>query len=96
MDIRKTIVKYFWITLTLAIAIFTIIVSVNTVKDIIKTRQLSVDIEAKVNEYQAKITRDSLFIENLQHSPEFLEEFARENFYMQRKGEVVYILEEKR
>ena len=96
MDIRKTIVKYFWITLTLAIAIFTIIVSVNTVKDIIKTRQLSVDIEAKVNEYQAKITRDSLFIENLQHSHEFLEEFARENFYMQRKGEVVYILEEER
>lgn len=94
MDIRTTIVKYFWITLTLAIAIFTIIVSVRTVGDIIATNKRRDVAQARVMELQNKITRDSLFIENLKHSPELLEEFARENFLLQRKNEVVYIIEE--
>ncbi|MBQ6612364.1 MAG: septum formation initiator family protein [Alistipes sp.] len=94
MDIRTTIVKYFWITLTLAIAVFTIIVSVRTVRDIIATNKRRDVAQARVTQLQDKITRDSLFIESLKHSPEFLEEFARENFLLQRKNEVVYIIEE--
>ena len=94
MDLRQIIVKIFWITLCVAIAIFTIIVSVRTIDDIIETKRRHADVEAKVVELQAKITRDSTFIQNLQHSPEFLEKFAREHFLMQREGDVVYILEE--
>ena len=94
MDIRSSIVKYFWITLTLAIAIFTIIVSVHTVEDIVKTSKRHAEIEVRVAELQDKITRDSSFIQDLQHSPDFLEKFARESFLLQRSGEVVYSVEE--
>ena len=94
MDLRASIVKYFWITLTLAIAIFTIIVSVHTVEDIVKTSKRHAEIEVRVAELQDKITRDSSFIQDLQHSPDFLEKFARESFLLQRSGEVVYIVEE--
>lgn len=94
MDIRSSIVKYFWITLTLAIAIFTIIVSVHTVEDIVKTSKRYAEIEVRVAELQDKITRDSSFIQDLQHSPDFLEKLARESFLLQRSGEVVYIVEE--
>ena len=93
MDLRASIVKYFWITLSVAIAIFTVIVSVRTIDDIVKTNSRYADVEAKVVELQAKITRDSTFIEDLQHSPEFLEKFARENFLLQRRGEEVFIIE---
>ena len=95
MDLRASIVKYFWITLSVAIAIFTVIVSVRTIDDIIKTKRRHADVEVKVAELQAKITRDSTFIEDLQHSPEFLEKFARESFLLQGRGEDVYVIERK-
>lgn len=95
MDLRASIVKYFWITLSVAIAIFTVIVSVRTIDDIVKTKRRHADVEVKVAELQAKITRDSTFIEDLQHSPEFLEKFARESFLLQRRGEDVYVIERK-
>ena len=95
MDLRASIVKYFWITLSVAIAIFTVIVSVRTIDDIVKTKRRHADVEVKVAELQANITRDSTFIEDLQHSPEFLEKFAREQFLLQRRGEDVYVIERK-
>ena len=79
----------------MAIAIFTVIVSVRTIDDIVKTKRRHADVEVKVAELQAKITRDSTFIEDLQHSPEFLEKFARESFLLQRRGEDVYVIERK-
>lgn len=95
MDLRASIVKYFWITLSVAIAIFTVIVSVRTIDDIVQTKKRHADVEVKVAELQAKITRDSTFIEDLQHSPEFLEKFAREQFLLQRRGEDVFVIERK-
>ena len=95
MDLRESIVKIPWIALSVAIAIFTIIVSVRTIDDIIETKKRHADVEAKVQELQAKITRDSTFIEDLQHSPEFLEKFAREQFLLQRRGEDVFVIERK-
>lgn len=95
MDLRASIVKYFWITLSVAIAIFTVIVSVRTIDDIVQTKKRHADVEVKVAELQANITRDSTFIEDLQHSPEFLEKFARESFLLQRRGEDVYVIERK-
>ncbi|MEE0864448.1 MAG: septum formation initiator family protein [Alistipes sp.] len=92
-SIKDRLVKYFWVSLTVAIAIFTIVVAVGTVEDIRRTNERRREIEPQITELQAKIARDSSFIYNLQHSPEFVEKFARERFLMQREGEVVYILE---
>lgn len=91
--IKDSVVKYLWVSLTLAIAIFTIVVSVRIVGNLRRTNERRRAIEPKIAELQAQITRDSSFIYNLQNSPEFLEEFARESFLMQRESEVVYILD---
>jgi cell division protein FtsB len=92
--IKDRLVKYLAVSFTLLIAIITIVVSVRTVGDLMRTAERRRAIEPKLVELQEKITRDSTFIQNLQHSPEFLEKFAREHFLMQREGDVVYILEE--
>ncbi len=42
--------------------------------------------------YQEQITKDSLLLERIKFD-EGLEEYARENFYMQRKGERVFVVE---
>jgi cell division protein FtsB len=92
--IKDRLVKYLSVSFTLLIAIITIVVSVRTVGDLMRTAERRRAIEPTLVELQEKITRDSTFIQNLQHSPEFLEKFAREHFLMQREGDVVYILEE--
>ena len=92
--IKDRLVKFFWVSLTMVIAVFTIVVSVRTVGDLLRTAESREAIEPKLVELQEKITRDSSFIQNLQHSPEFLEKFAREHFLMQREGDIVYILED--
>lgn len=92
--IKDRLVKFFWVSLTMVIAVFTIVVSVRTVGDLMRTAERREAIEPKLVELQEKITRDSSFIQTLQHSPEFLEKFAREHFLMQREGDIVYILED--
>ena len=42
--------------------------------------------------YKASIQRDSLILENLKND-EFLERYAREKYFMQGKGEQVFIIE---
>ena len=93
-SIRDRLGRFFWLSLTLVIAIITIVVSVRTVGDLMRTAERCEAIEPKLIELQDKITRDSSFIQNLQNSPEFLEKFAREHFLMQREGDIVYILED--
>ncbi len=42
--------------------------------------------------YQERITRDSTMIESLRYDAE-LERYARENYFMQRKNEEIFIIE---
>lgn len=89
---KERIIRYFWVTLTVAIALYTVFVSVRTVGDMSRTNALRAELEAEVAALEAEIARDSTFVEQIQHSPEFLETFAREQYHMQRPGETVYIL----
>ena len=43
--------------------------------------------------YEASIRRDSTLIENLKND-DFLERYAREKYFMQGKGEQVFIIED--
>ena len=43
--------------------------------------------------YEAEIRRDSILIENLKND-EFLERYAREKYFMQGKGEQIFIVED--
>lgn len=91
---RSKLSKYFWVSLTAIIAIFTIVVSVRTVGDMIRTNKRSNESEQRIAQLESRIARDSIFIHQLTTSPEFLEKFTRESYHMQRPGETVYILEE--
>ena len=93
-DKRDKAIKYFWLTLTAIIAVFTLIVSVRTVRDMMETNRRRKATEERIVRLEAQIARDSSFIHSLKTSPDFLEAFAREHFHMQRPGETVYILEE--
>ena len=86
-------INYFWIAMTVVIAICTIYVSIFTIRDTIRTRIQIRDLDKKIAHYEAKIERDSIFIDNITHDPEFMERYAREQYHMQRAGETVYILE---
>ena len=89
---KERVIRYFWVTLTLAIAIYTVFVSIRTVGDMSRTNSQRALLEVEIRNLEAEIARDSAFIEQIQHSPEFLETFAREHYHRQREGETVYIL----
>ena len=45
--------------------------------------------------YQDKISKDSIRLEELKNNPDNIEDFARENYYMKKKGEDIYVIVEK-
>ena len=90
---EQRFINGFWMTLTIVIAICTVYVSIFTIRDTIRTRIQIRDLDKKIAHYEAKIERDSIFIDNITHDPEFMERYAREQYHMQRAGETVYILE---
>jgi cell division protein FtsB len=91
---QERYINFFWMTLTVVIAICTVVVSFSTIGDMIRTRRLRNEVEVKISALESKIAADSIFIERISNSPEFMEEYARETFHMQRPGETVYILEQ--
>ena len=93
-ETKLRVINYFWIALTVVIAICTIYVSILTIRDTIRTRAQIRELDRDIEFYETKIGRDSIFIENIKNDPEFMESYAREQYHMQRPGETVYILEE--
>jgi cell division protein FtsB len=90
---RQWYINIFWIALTIVIAICTIVVSISSIGDMLRTRHDRRIVEAKIENLETKIATDSIFIYKITTSPEFMERFARETYHMQRKGETVYIME---
>ena len=90
---QQRYINIFWVTLTVVIAICTIIVTINTLGNMFRTGSHRREVERKIAILERKIEGDSIFIDRIQNDPEFMEEYARETFRMQRKGETVYILE---
>lgn len=90
---KLKIINYFWIVLTVIIAICTLYVSIFTIRDTIRTKTQIHEHDRKIKSLEQKIERDSIFIEEITTNPEFMESYARERYHMQRPGETVYILE---
>ena len=93
-ETKLRIINYFWIVLTVVIAICTIYVSILTIRNTIRTRSQIRELDRQIEFYEEKIESDSIFIKNITQDPEFMESYAREQYHMQRPGETVYILEE--
>ena len=76
--------KRFWVVITCIIVVFTIF--------IVGRNLLHAILEQERAIYRARIEQDSTLLEELKYDDN-LEQFARERYRMQRRGEKVYIVE---
>ena len=85
--------RKFWIVTTAAIVVFTVfMVGRNALHAVKIKRQINVLTRERAY-YSEKIEQDSALLERLRYD-DFLEEYARENYHMQRRDEHVYIIRE--
>ena len=85
--------RKFWIVATAAIVVFTVfMVGRNALHAVKIKRQINVLTRERAY-YSEKIEQDSALLERLRYD-DFLEEYARENYHMQRLDEHVYIIRE--
>ena len=85
--------RKFWIVATAAIVVFTVfMVGRNALHAVNIKRQINVLTRERAY-YSEKIEQDSALLERLRYD-DFLEEYARENYHMQRRDEHVYIIRE--
>lgn len=89
----KTIFKghrFFFIALIVFLMLVTF-VDKNNALDNIQLHRKTKKLEDQREFYLKKIHEDSLILENLKN-PEFLEQYARENFYMKQANEQIYLV----
>ena len=85
--------RKFWIAATAIIVVLTLFVVGRTALHAVKIKG---QINALLREelfYRERIAQDSALVEQLRYD-DYLEEYARENYHMQRRDEHVYIVEE--
>lgn len=86
--------KRFWIITTSIIILFTVFVVGRNLLHTVKIRHEISLLEREKELYEQRIERDSVLLERLRYD-DYLEEYARERYRMQRRGEQVYIVEEE-
>lgn len=85
--------RKFWIAATAIIVVLTLFVVGRNALHAVKIKG---QINALLREelfYRERIAQDSALVEQLRYD-DYLEEYARENYHMQRRDEHVYIVEE--
>ncbi len=86
--------RIFWISATVAILFFTLVMVGRNLIHAVRIKSQIRELERQREHYTERITRDSTLIEQLRYD-DYLEEYAREHFRMQRSGDEVYLLEEE-
>lgn len=81
-----------WIAVTAVIMVITGFVVGRSVVHSIEIRRQIRDLERQKEAFEEKIAADSTLVEQLRFD-DYLEEYARERFLMQRPDEKVYITE---
>lgn len=85
--------RRFWIVLTAVIVVFSVfVIGRNALHAVKIKRQINV-LEHQRRFYVEKIGQDSTLLDRLRYD-DYLEEYAREHYHMQRRNEQVFILEE--
>ena len=85
--------KKIWLCVTAVIFIYTAVMTVRNLITTLKTRRRIARLEEQRDHYRARIAEDSTMLERLNYD-EFLEQYARERFHMQRPNEYIYIMED--
>ena len=95
-QVEKTISRgkeYAWRIILVSVVVLGLILIGRPLISLIRTSIEIRELNREKAIYEAEIRRDSLLIENLKND-EFLEQYAREKYFMQGKGEQVFIIED--
>ena len=82
-----------WVIITIAFLLIITVFSKNTVLEAMAIRRRIKVMQKEQQYYRERSKEDSTFLENLKQDW-FLEQYARETFYMKGRGEEIYLLEE--
>lgn len=85
--------RKFWMAATAVIVVLTTVVVGRNALHAFKIRRQINTLERERERYRVRIAQDSALLERLRYD-DYLEEYARENYRMQRRNEHVYIVEE--
>lgn len=80
------------IVITAAFLLFVIFLAPGNLLDSARLSRSIKKMQREQQVYRERAREDSTFLENLKND-EFLEKYAREKFYMKRKGEEIYLIE---
>ena len=90
---KRSLSKYLWLGLTAVIFIYTAVVIVRNLVVIVRVNSRISSLEEQYDLYRSRVDQDSTLLEQLKYD-EYLEQFAREKFHMQRADEHIYIVED--
>ncbi|MBR5334361.1 MAG: septum formation initiator family protein [Alistipes sp.] len=90
---KRSLSKYIWLIATAVIFIYTAVVTVRNMVVIIRINSRVSRLEEQYDLYRSRVDQDSTLLERLKYD-EYLEQFAREKFHMQRANEYIYIVED--
>ena len=90
---KKSLSKYIWLVATAVIFIYTAVVTVRNMVVITRINSRVSRLEEQYDLYRSRVDQDSTLLERLKYD-EYLEQFAREKFHMQRANEYIYIVED--
>ena len=90
---KRSLSKYLWLGLTAVIFIYTAVVIVRNLIVIVRVNSRISNLEEQYDLYRSRVDQDSALLEQLKYD-EYLEQFAREKFHMQRADEHIYIVED--
>lgn len=85
--------RRFWIVATAVIVVFTVFVVGRNALHAVKIKRQINALNREKARHEQKIARDSALLEQLRYD-DYLEEYAREHYHMQRRDERVYLIEE--
>jgi cell division protein FtsB len=81
-----------WFGVTAVIFIYTAVLTMRNLVTFFKTERRISRLEEQRDHYLNRIREDSTMFENLKYD-EYLEQYARERYHMQRPDEYIYIVE---
>lgn len=85
--------KWIWRGVTVVIFIYTAVLIVRNLITVVKVHHRIARLEEQRDHFRARIAEDSTMLSRLQYD-EYLEQYAREKYHMQRPNEYIYIMED--
>ncbi|MBP3289361.1 MAG: septum formation initiator family protein [Alistipes sp.] len=85
--------KRLWLAVTAVIFIYTATLTVRNLFTFFRTERRTKALQEQRDFYLNRIREDSTMLERLSYD-EYLEQYARERYHMQRPNEYIYIVED--